>query len=467
VKKEMKMSKDIKSLINASNEMSFKSSNSCIDLKPAKKRIKIQNEDFCQILPSVPVKYTEEVIDSEDDSIEEIYKTLNQNRNANNKTKSSTNKPLNANSTQSQTSVFDNNSLSKRIKLEKNFIDEKQKKFKINRTESPIIVNTLTQSSQQLIPSTSTQTSYESQTQTYSEVNNNLNPINLHCFSGAQTISHSTPTRETKVLQFHNKIEGIDKMLIIKNLENCNDIQILTAIKQELERMSSAVKEEYYRHGIRLNDGFGINAYLCLKCNVSLNSLLEVIKHLENFGRSTNESLVDSTANTNEQHINTKPHQISSAESRFRSEGIFSSYDYEHKTMKYCCVFCDLYFETEEALNLHISCWNHFRKAFKCRKKQCFNYENQDINERDFTVESQRINEFEVKFARIKIRSTFEKKFKKQIKKEGIRLKDGIGFDAIYCLKCDYSLAVYSIKESKTIISLHLESRQHLENRQK
>lgn len=460
------MSKDMNSVINASNEMSFKSSNSCIDLKSAQKRNEILNEDFCEILPSVPViKYTEEIIiDSEDDSIEEIDQTLNQNRNANNKTKSSANKPLNANSTQSQTSVFDNNSLSKRIKLEKHLIDEKQKKFKVNRTESAINVNTLTQSSQQLIPSTSTQNSRQSQTQTYSEVNNNLNPISLHSFSGAQTISHSTTTRETQVLQFYNKIEGIDKMLIIKNLENCNDIQILTAIKQELDKMSTALKEKYYSHGIRLNDGFGINAYLCLKCNVSLNSLLEVIIHLENFGRNINESLVDSITHTNEQHMNTNPQQISSTESRFRSKGIFSCYDYEQKAMKYCCVFCDLYFKTEEVLNFHLNSSRHFSKALKCRKKQYFNYEKQNFNEQGFTVKSQRINEFEVKFARIKIRSMLAKRFKKQIKAKGIRLKDGIGSQAFYCLKCNYSLAVYSTNESKIIISLHLESRQHLAN---
>jgi hypothetical protein len=68
------------------------------------------------------------------------------------------------------------------------------------------------------------------------------------------------------------RFKGIDRLLAIDS-EKLNDIEVVLSRKAELGKIGISVKEGYLNHGIRLKDGNGSQAYVCLECNLSFTSL--------------------------------------------------------------------------------------------------------------------------------------------------------------------------------------------------
>ncbi len=88
---------------------------------------------------------------------------------------------------------------------------------------------------------------------------------------------HSTNKSHLKLKNDQN-LGAIDQLFITKSdrMKDWNDVCAKTRI--------------YSEHGIRLKDGIGTNAYVCLKCNLSFESLPEVEKHFPQFIRSNDKS---------------------------------------------------------------------------------------------------------------------------------------------------------------------------------
>ncbi len=75
-------------------------------------------------------------------------------------------------------------------------------------------------------------------------------------------------SEDNSITKLGERFKGIDRLLAIDS-EKLNDIEVVLARKAELGKIGISVKEGYLNHGIRLKDGIGSQAYVCLECNLS------------------------------------------------------------------------------------------------------------------------------------------------------------------------------------------------------
>jgi hypothetical protein len=101
-------------------------------------------------------------------------------------------------------------------------------------------------------------------------------------FSSAENHSHSSDHLSTKA---GHKLSGIDFNFAV-DIESYSDIEVIISRLRELKKINRKVKSDYYKHGIRLKNGFGEKAYVCSKCDLWFESLTEVKKHFEMFDKS-------------------------------------------------------------------------------------------------------------------------------------------------------------------------------------
>ncbi|XP_054152674.1 uncharacterized protein LOC128951449 [Oppia nitens] len=96
-------------------------------------------------------------------------------------------------------------------------------------------------------------------------------------FNNAERHIESPKHHKTKI---GDTLKGIDAKYTIKT-DNISNISVALARKKELSKISNVIKNDYFNEGIRLKDGIGKEAYICENCGVSIESLQEVVKHLE------------------------------------------------------------------------------------------------------------------------------------------------------------------------------------------
>ena len=92
--------------------------------------------------------------------------------------------------------------------------------------------------------------------------------------------------------------DDLDRKLVIPT-ENMFDIRVVLARKQEIKKLDLKTKYEFLRHGIRIKDGTGNDAYVCIECKISFMSFNYVRHHLAKFkGCPEQDSDVVYTSNT-------------------------------------------------------------------------------------------------------------------------------------------------------------------------
>ncbi|CAG2108479.1 unnamed protein product [Medioppia subpectinata] len=79
-----------------------------------------------------------------------------------------------------------------------------------------------------------------------------------------------------------NFTDDLDKQLVIPS-ERLSEIAVVLARKQEMRKLDLKTKYQYLRHGVRIKDGVGNDAFVCLVCKVSFQSPNHVRHHLEKF----------------------------------------------------------------------------------------------------------------------------------------------------------------------------------------
>ena len=313
----------------------------------------------------------------------------------------------------------------------------------------------------------------------------------------AKTHSHS---EEHVKNRSPKRFKGLDKALLMDS-EKCGQIEVVLARKQELEKIKFFTKEQNFEHGIRLKDGIGPEAYYCFKCDQWFDSSEAVRLHVEKYEKklineSSEESLIDSTKkqmellskeksmtedtkeevneemneekidlnaeevektdllskegnpvaedikeaeqmdstadedNTTEETTET-PMNTEETDQLFKKEGIKSMTGEESKGFPFYDCICDIRFKDKDQVLEHLSGTFHFREKsgefFKPMDKA-------------FCVSTDRIEEAEVALARLQILERLSDEVKQKFTKEGIRLKDGIGREAFWCVLCEDSI---------------------------
>jgi hypothetical protein len=143
-------------------------------------------------------------------------------------------------------------------------------------------------------------------------------------------------------------------------------------------------------------------------------------------------------------------------ESKFKNEGIIRKIGKKGKIMeKLYRVFCDSYFNTNQ------TAIDHLNRSFHETTKRGENLKPVDDK---FTIKTQRINEFEVCFARMKALYSLKTDLKVKYFEKGIRLKDGIGSSAYVCLKCNVFISSETVESGMFSFINHINSQLHKNN---
>ncbi|CAG2110173.1 unnamed protein product [Medioppia subpectinata] len=138
------------------------------------------------------------------------------------------------------------------------------------------------------------------------------------------------------------------------------------------------------------------------------------------------------------------PPQLNKVDERLRNEGIKATET--SAEFKFYCLFCNMYLDCKKVGVAHTNDPRH--KMMKC---------GDNLNELDakFTIKSDRISEFEVAFARRHYLRTISLDLKTCLTNAGIRLKDGTGSQAFYCVKCELSVDKYEELENHINSAFH------------
>lgn len=308
-----------------------------------------------------------------------------------------------------------------------------------------------------------------------------VSPVSKHkfilicrfCECSVKTVSKAEnhlKSEEHKWLS-ENPFRGIDKLIVTESYPN-NDIEAVLARIDTVRELSYSLKERFLSHGLKVKNGIGCMAYVCTKCNALFERLQDVEKHLKEFEKLKN-SLLDQTSNGNDDEclsefqmaVLEKQMKEKTIEKMLRNEGIkykkydesvrkqLSSNDKDIPHIYYYCVFCNINFHSKETAIYHLNRIFH---------KKIRRGEYMTPIEAMFCAKTDRIDEYDVAFARMEALNRLDNKTKIELRDKGIRLKDGIGSDAYICLKCNASIASETIDSALFSLIRHTKSRDHL-----
>ncbi|CAG2110198.1 unnamed protein product [Medioppia subpectinata] len=280
-----------------------------------------------------------------------------------------------------------------------------------------------------------------------------IHPIGLNVFkckvceitvNGLTTAFNHSASDEHLKTKYGDDLKGLDAQFTIDS-PKIGDAEVAIARRRELKKISLSDKQEYWSHGIRLKDGFGADAFICSACNLKFKSLKEVKKHVKSAEPIKEETPVVESASVQfvAKSVGSPP-QLNKVDERLRNEGIKATET--SAEFKFYCLFCNMYLDCKKVGVAHTNDPRH--KKMKC---------GDNLNELDakFTIKSDRINEFEVAFARRHYLRTISLDLKTCLTNAGIRLKDGTGSQAFYCVKCELSVDKYEELENHINSAFH------------
>ena len=297
------------------------------------------------------------------------------------------------------------------------------------------------------------------------------------CEYSAKSVSKAEKHMQTEEHKWlcENPFRGIDRLIVTESTPH-NDIEAVLARLDAVNELSCTLKERFLSHGLKVKDGIGSMAYVCNKCNALFERLKDAKNHLKEFEKLKKSLLHRSkTSNNNEDDCLTDSQMEvlekqmkandKSFEKMLRNEGIkfkkcdqtlrkqLSSSDDDIPDIYFHCVFCNINFYSKETALYHSNRTFH---------KKIRRGEYMTPIEAMFCAKTERIDEFDVAFARMEALYRLDNKTKMELRDKGIRLKDGIGSDAYVCLKCNISIPTETIDSALFSLIRHTKSRDHL-----
>ena len=248
-------------------------------------------------------------------------------------------------------------------------------------------------------------------------------------------------------------LRGVERLFVV----DChhNSIDFFLARKRQLRDIKFDAMEQYVYHGIRLKNGLGSEAFVCLMCDQALADLQTIENHIKFLDVHLNLDMANLVGQSEDAMRMSKLSPLD-MEALFRNEGISHDVKYNDnkRSEKFVCVFCDATFKTIDSVISHLSRPYH-RKTKRAEVLR-------PIDAR-FAIPSDRSDEFDVAFARMRALLNLTNEQKIRFSEEGIRLKDGYGSEAYCCVKCQSTIAAESFHSAVLLINKHIDSRQHIE----
>lgn len=248
-------------------------------------------------------------------------------------------------------------------------------------------------------------------------------------------------------------LRGVERLFVTDCYQK--PIDYFLARKRQLRAVSFDDMEQFVYHGIRLKNGMGSEAFICLTCDQALADLQTIAHHIKFLDAHRNIEMADMCGQSEAVAHMSKLSPLD-MEALFSNEGIKHEINYTEnkRSERFVCVFCDAHFKTIESVIFHLSRPYH-RKTKRSEVLRPI--------DAYFVIPSQRSDVFDVAYARIKAIHSFTNEQKIRFSEEGIRLEDGYGSDAYRCVKCGLSIAAESHHSAVTQINKHIDSRQHIE----
>ena len=256
-----------------------------------------------------------------------------------------------------------------------------------------------------------------------------------------------------------NRFKGLDKEFLIES-ERCGQIEIDLARKQESLAISFCAKESFYDHGIRMNNGIEPQAYVCITCDKNFDCLNDAKDHYESVIReeeakkisgTDEQALINSAKKQLEALLGHDCDQNSTEEAdedfkeRITKEGIQELEDSDKN--KYYDSICNTYYANKAQVIKHLSLTFHNR---------CKNEEFMKAVDKQFCCSSNRMDDPEVMSARLQVLQRINDEAKAKFTEEGIRVKDGIGRQAFWCMLCKEHILSPNVESSTLSFVNHI-----------